>query len=146
MVFPQESTPEALGQLFERYEGDLTKAICVRYQAPTTPGSRLDIVDDDGKVLKLDPKTPRNLPRFLRHGIAHFNMLPINVDGRFGGIRVWNRNNGKINFIADLMFDEFIPFARYILSELSTNKTLELSDPIDPFEELDIINRLANRR
>ena len=73
-------------------------------------------------------------------------MLPINVDGRFGGIRVWNRNNGKINFIADLMFDEFIPFARYILSELSTNKTLELSDPIDPFEELDIINRLANRR
>jgi hypothetical protein len=41
----------------------------------------------------------------LRHSIAHFNIRPLDVDGRFGGIRLWNKNpRGGIDFIADLYF------------------------------------------
>ena len=59
------------------------------------------------------------LPTLLRNSIAHFNVLPLNSDGRFAGIRVWNRDlNRKITFVADINFDEFRLLARHVLTAM----------------------------
>lgn len=70
-------------------------------------------------------------------------MRPINVEGRFGGIRVWNTNDtGEITFVADLDFQALRPFARHMLKSLAEPQPgveLELDDPPDPLELLDYI-------
>jgi len=43
----------------------------------------------------------------LRNSVAHFKLLPLDKDGRFSGIRIWNgRDSDKqITFVADIDFE-----------------------------------------
>jgi HEPN pEK499 p136 len=95
---------------------------------------RLEITDDAGDVVMIDASSLKHLPRILRNCIAHFNILPLNREGRFDGIRIWNTNDeGLITFVADLRFDDLRPFAKHILESLANSEGhLELDDPIDP--------------
>lgn len=86
----------------------------------------------------------KNLPRLLRNSIAHFNIRPIDVNGRFGGIRIWNRNQkGQITFVADLDFDAFRPLAEHILHSLHDREGLELIDPPDRLDGLNKQQKLS---
>ena len=135
LIFPHERTPEALGELLDDYDGPIDEIICVKYSAE--PNGRVRLMADNGTSEIIDAKSVKNLPRLLRNSIAHFNIKPLNVDGQFGGIRVWNRTmKGKINFVAGLNFDAFRPLARHILSNLCDREKTDLFDPPDPLPEL----------
>jgi hypothetical protein len=91
-----------------------------------------------GRLETIDPADLSDLPRLLRNSIAHFNIRPMNKNGRFGGIRVWNKDNdGEITLVADLDFDALRPLARHVLSSLaSPDRDLQLDDPEDPLKTL----------
>lgn len=114
----------------------LDDIIQVRYSAEA--GGRVTVANPDGPSETIDAKSLKDMPRLLRNSIAHFDIRPINVEGRFGGIRVWNRNKRKqITFVADLNFDAFRPLAQHILQSLQGRKELDLADPPDPLHELE---------
>jgi hypothetical protein len=135
LVFPHERTPNALGHLLSNY-GSLDHVVAIKY--PTGDANCVEIIGPDGARENIDPKSIRDLPRILRNSIAHFNVRPIDKNGRFGGIRVWNEDDeGRITLVADLDFDELRPLARHILTTLAQAKSdLELDDPADPLETL----------
>ena len=97
LIFPHERTPDALGRLLDGYDGPIDEIIRVRYSAEADGCIRL--TSDDGTSETIDARSIKNLPRLLRNSIAHFNIRLLNADGRFVGIRVWNRTlKGEINF------------------------------------------------
>jgi hypothetical protein len=135
LVFPHERTSGALGELLKDYEG-LSDVVTIRYLRDAL--NPADILTVDGERERIDPTDVTDLPRLLRNSIAHFNVRPINNHGRFGGVRVWNRNKGKITFVADLDFDKLRPMARHILVRLErADKGLTLDDPPDPLDEVE---------
>jgi HEPN pEK499 p136 len=135
LIFPHERAPDALGDLLEEYHGPLDEIVAVRYSAHAS--GLLTLPGPDGTAETIDPTSLRNLPRLLRNSIAHFNIRAIDIDGRFGGIRIWNRNRRhEIDFVADLYFDSFRPLAEHILGCLHDREGLQLADPPDPLEEL----------
>jgi HEPN pEK499 p136 len=135
LVFPHERTNGALGRLLSNYDG-LSRVVAIRYSA-AGPG-RVEITGSDGERETVDPTSIRNLPKLLRNGIAHFNIRPIERNGSFAGIRVWNKDDSEqITLVADLDFSELRPLARYILNALAEAKSdLRLDDPPDPLELL----------
>lgn len=135
LVFPHEQSSQALGELLKRWP-HLGNVLTVQWSRSTT-GS-LEIADEHGEQVMIDPSSVDQLPRLLRNSIAHFNIRPINVDGRFGGVRVWNRDkDGFITFVADLQFDALRRMARFILLEMAQGGTfVQLDDPPDPLEEV----------
>jgi hypothetical protein len=136
LVFPHERTPGALGRLLKNYEA-LSNVVTIRY--PKLNQSDIELVEASGERHRIDPTSIEELPRLLRNSIAHFNILPISKDGRFAGVRVWNKDEeGRTTLVADLDFDTLRPLARYILDEIAhTQSDLELEDPSDPLEELE---------
>ncbi len=118
VIFSYERTPDALGELFETFDGKLDHI--------------LKIVYPDNQSL-----TIKDLPSRLRHSIAHFNLRPRKKDDRFVGLRIWNRHNGKIDFVADLDFDAFRPLAVHILKSLASDDlSFKIDDPPDPMVEV----------
>ena len=112
LVFPHEGAPDALGDLLANYDG-LSSAVTVHH---ASGGGAIEIAGAEGDLETIDPSSIKDLPRLLRNAIAHFNVRPINKDGRFGGVRVWNKNDdGEITLIADLDFDALRPLAEHIL-------------------------------
>lgn len=136
LVFPHERTPDALGELLDGYDADFDDVIAIKYSSEVN--GKVVISGIDGVNEPIDPRSIASLPRLLRNSIAHFNMRPIDVGGRFGGIRIWNvRNGGEITFVADLFFDGFRPLAEHILRALAGDREgLNLNDPQDPLEQL----------
>lgn len=136
LIFPQERTPQALGQLLEGYPGALEKNITIRH--PKSADGVVMIAGPDGDDHAIDPKSMKELPRLLRNSIAHFNIRPIGSDdGRFTGVRIWNVNKrSEITFIADLDFDRFRPLAEHILQILINHEGLKIDDPTDPLQRL----------
>lgn len=135
LVFPHERTPDALGEILEDYDGQLDQIIDVKYIADQN--GQITIAGVGGANERIDPRSIKSLPRLLRNSIAHFHILPIGVDGRFAGIRIWNaRGNGAITFVADLYFDAFRPLAEHILRNLGDREGVKFSDPPDPLEQL----------
>jgi hypothetical protein len=134
LVFPQEQVPEALGNLMRGYRplGDVLTVVYPR------AGEEIEFEDVDGEPVVMDPTLVANLPRLLRNSVAHFNMLPRASDGRFTGVRVWNRpRDGRITFVADIDFDELRRLARHVLTALKDQHDgLELRDPADPMDEV----------
>jgi hypothetical protein len=136
LVFPHEKAPHALGDIVRGYK-PLGRVLNIRF---SRHGSRrIETAGVDGEALIVDPTKLSNLPALLRNSIAHFNILPLNIDGRFGGIRIWNRDRKQqITFVADVDFDEMRAFARHVLSVLrDQNSNLNLSDPEDPMIEVE---------
>jgi hypothetical protein len=135
LVFPHERTPGALGKLLSNYD-DLSRVVAIRYSV--AGAGRAEITGPDGERETVDPTSIRNLPTLLRNSIAHFNIRPIEQNGSFAGIRVWNEDDsGQITLVADLGFAELRPLARCILSALAAAKSdLRLDDPPDPLEVL----------
>jgi hypothetical protein len=46
----------------------------------------------DGERELINPSSIKSLPKLLRNSIAHFNVLPLKENGRFSGVRVWNKD------------------------------------------------------
>ena len=121
LVFPHERAPDALGELLKGYN-DLSDVVNIRYRR--------------GNYIE-DPCSIKSLPRLLRNSIAHFNVLPLKENGRFSGVRVWNKDEaGNVTLVADLAFDVLRNLARHILGELAQLKhDKNLHDPEDPLDE-----------
>ena len=135
LIFPHERVPDALGELLKEFDAPLDAIIQVRYSSQVSGG--ISLTGPNGLPETIDATSLKDLPRLLRNSIAHFNIRPIDVDGRFGGIRIWNRNSkGKITFVADMDFDAFRPLAYHILHCLHDREGLPLDDPPDPLEEI----------
>ncbi|MGN8094162.1 HEPN family nuclease [Methylobacterium sp. 22177] len=138
IIFPHERSAEALGTLLSEY-GRLDQILAIRHPKSARNGSLIELPGPDGQAERVDPNSIANLPRLLRHSIAHFNVLPLEQDGRFSGIRVWNVNEQDvITFVADIDFDAFRPLAKRVLTELAdpSRDDLKLADPEDPLEVL----------
>jgi hypothetical protein len=135
LVFHRERTPGALGKLLSNYDS-LSRVVTIKYSI--AGAGRAEITGPDGERETVDPTSIRNLPKLLRNGIAHFNIRPIEQNGRFAGIRVWNEDDsGQITLVADVDFAELRPLARYILGALAAAKSdLRLDDPPDPLDVL----------
>lgn len=122
LVFPHERTPEALAELLAGYKS-VSQTVTIRY----------DLANPDAETIR--PEDVKNLPRLLRNGIAHFNVLPLgDRGGRFTGVRVWNEDDdGYVTLVADLDFKELRRVARYVLKALAKpTRDLCLGDPEDP--------------
>jgi hypothetical protein len=102
-------------------------------------GGRIEMTGVEGEAVMVDPTRLSNLPKLLRNSLAHFNILPINKEGRFAGIRIWNRDwDEQITFVADVDFDEMRALARHVLSVLGQQQSdLNLRDPEDPMAEVE---------
>jgi hypothetical protein len=136
LIFPHEKAPDALGELMRGYKS-LGNVVNVVYSQRADAG--IEIADADGDAVIIDPTHLTDLPRLLRNSLAHFNILPLNKDRRFSGIRIWNRRDSdkQITFVADIDFDEMRSLARYVLGELRKARTdLPLQDPEDPMIEV----------
>lgn len=137
LIFPHERAPDALGQLMWGYKS-LGKVVNVVFSIRND--ARIEIADADGGAVIIDPALMTDLPRLLRNSVAHFNILPLNKDGRFSGIRIWNRRDldKQITFVADIDFDEMRSLARHILGELRKARAdIPLQDQEDPMLEVD---------
>lgn len=138
IVFPHERSAEALGRLLGEY-GQLDQVLTIQHPMGIRNGRLIELTGQDGQTERLDPNSIANLPRLLRHSIAHFNVLPLERAGRFSGIRVWNvSEQDVITFVADIDFDAFRPLAKRVLTELAdpSRDDLNLADPEDPLEVL----------
>lgn len=139
LVFPHERTPGALGEVLLNYNKTHKLSDVMTILHPTDTSAPIEIADEDGEAVTVDPASIKELPRLLRNSIAHFNVRPLNVDGRFGGVRVWNRDrDGKITLIADIKFDELRKLATFALKEFSGSKNAlaGIDDPGDPMDEV----------
>ena len=136
LVFPHERTPGAIGTLLRGYKS-LEDVLTIRYSR-SGPG-KIEITDPDGEAVFIDPNKLTKLPVLLRNSIAHFNMLPLNVGGRFAGVRVWNRDNDDIiTFVADIHFDPMRKLARHVLEAMRDRRIdVMLEDPQDPMIEVE---------
>ncbi|MEY9405526.1 hypothetical protein ABIF65_011657 [Bradyrhizobium japonicum] len=136
LVFPHEKAPDALGDIMRGYE-PMDRVLNVVYSRHG--GGRIQMTGAEGEAVMVDPTRPSSLPKLLRNSLAHFNILPINKEGRFAGIRIWNRDWDKqITFVADVDFDEMRSLARHVLSVLREQQSdLNLQDPEDPMAEVE---------
>jgi hypothetical protein len=137
LIFPHECAEKALGDLLDGYEGSFDEVLQVRYS--TEANGRVILMAPEGRSETVDARSLKELPRLLRNSIAHFNIRPLDVhgDGRFSGVRIWNRNRkDQIDFVADLDFDAFLPLAYHILHSLHDREGLQLDDRPDPLIEL----------
>ena len=120
LIFPHERTPSALGNLLKGYRG-LRNIVTIRYRRGKE--STVELGGAGDRLETIDPADLSDLPRLLRNSIAHFNIMPMNKEGRFGGVRVWNKdNNGEITLVVDLDFDALRPLARHILKSLGKSR------------------------
>jgi hypothetical protein len=136
LVFPHERAEGALGELLQGYKslGDVVK---IRYPHLERPEERIEVCGSDGERELINPSSIKNLPKLLRHSIAHFNVLPLNQNGRFSGVRVWNNDEaGNVTLVADRAFNELRSLARHILGAFARpSRSLKLDDPEDPLDE-----------
>ena len=136
LVFPHEKAPNALGEIIRGYE-PINHVLKVVYSR--RDDDKIEMTGAEGETEIVDPKVVSKLPVLLRNSLAHFNILPINKEGRFGGIRIWNRDwNGQITFVADVDFDEMRSLGRHVLTVLRNQPSdLNLPDPEDPMAEIE---------
>jgi len=136
LVFPHEKAPDALGEIMREYE-PINRVLSVIYSRHG--GGRIEMTGAEGEAVMVDPTRLTNLPKLLRNSLAHFNVLPINKEGRFGGIRIWNRDwDEQITFVADVDFDEMRSLARHVLRVLREQQSdLNRQDPEDPMAEIE---------
>jgi hypothetical protein len=136
LVFPHEKASEFLGHLVSEY-GRREEVVTVQFFRKD--GRRHFRKDQDWNENYVREFPRRQLPKFLRHSISHFNILPIANGERFGGVRVWNRNEEDlITFVGDVSFESFRPFAKHILQGLSSGYAqFEIKNPEDPLDELE---------
>jgi hypothetical protein len=136
LVFPHEKASEFLGHLVSEY-GRREEVVTVRFFREKN-GQRHFRKDQDWDENYVREFPHRQLPKFLRHSISHFNILPIADGERFDGVRVWNRNEENlITFVGDVSFESFRPFAKHILRGLSSGYAeFEIKNPEDPLDEL----------
>jgi len=139
LVFPHEQAPEALGNLLRDYTsiGRVVKVIYSVHEGD----DRVELTDADGEAVLIDPAVIKNLPRLLRNSVAHFNVLPRDDQGRFCGIRVWNKTpepDRLITFVADIDFKELRLLARHVLTEMRKHRIdVPLEDPHDPMKKVE---------
>ena len=128
--------------------GQLARVLTIRHPQAIRHGGKIELDGPDGEPVLVDSVSIADLPRLLRNGIAHFNVLPLDRDGRFAGIRTWNADDrGNIILVADLDFDAVRPLARKILKELAdpSRDDLDLPNPEDPLEAISLVPPKAER-
>ncbi len=134
LVFPHEKAPAALGEIMRGYK-PLHRVLTVLYSRHGP--DQVEMTSTEGEPVMVDHAKLSSLPRLLRNSLAHFNILPINKEGRFAGIRIWNRDlNEQITFVADMDFDP--------MAELEAVQGREIaSSPKVPHLNRDIWKRLV---
>jgi hypothetical protein len=85
------------------------------------------------------------LPGYLRHAVAHFNIRPESEDGQdLTHLLIWNtvpkrqKNGGKIDFVARVNINELRCLANHVLKQLAQIEVAdryEGTDPITKFDE-----------
>jgi hypothetical protein len=135
LIFPHEKAPRALGNLLRDYK-PLDRVLKIEYSLHGD--KEIELTNADGETVLVNPAIITNLPTLLRNCVAHFNVLPIDRDGRFAGIRIWNRANGRITFVADIDFDELRLLARHVLNAMREQRVdVPLEDPHNPMIEVE---------
>jgi hypothetical protein len=135
LIFPHEKAPRALGNLLRDYK-PLDRVLKIQYSLHGD--KEIELTDADGETVLVNPAVITNLPTLLRNSVAHFNVLPIDRGGRFSGIRIWNKANGRITFVADIDFDELRLLARHVLSAMREQRVdVPLEDPHNPMIEVE---------
>lgn len=133
-VLPHERVDEDkfMAKLLDGYSEDLEKVVeIVRPRKSKREGR-----DDEALPTHLV-----ELPSYLRHAIAHFNIRPESADGQeLTHLLVWNRppKSGKINFVARVHIKRLRRLAAHVLERLSQSgigDRYEATDPIAEFDE-----------
>ncbi len=86
------------------------------------------------------PKSIGEIPRFLRHAVAHMNIRPQSEDGQsLTHLLVWNTNpySKKITFVASVHVGRLRGLALHVLDQLSKSKLGDKYDGIDPITKFD---------
>jgi len=113
-------------------------------------------LDDVVEILRRRPKRPaggtdeppnslEQLPSYLRHAVAHFNIRPESKDEEnLTHLLVWNRlpkNRGadanKVSFVARINVEKLRNLATHILGELSKSDVGDRYEATDPVAEFD---------
>jgi hypothetical protein len=110
-------------------------------------------LDDVVRVLRIESSTaaapelegvPRSIgdvPRFMRHAIAHMNIRPQSADGQsLTHLLVWNNNprSKKTTFVASVHVARLRSLALHILERLSASELGDRYDGIDPIAKFDV--------
>jgi hypothetical protein len=86
------------------------------------------------------PKSIGEIPKFLRHAVAHMNIKPESENGdSLTHLLVWNRHphSKKITFVARVDIAKLHHLALHLLAQLSTRKVSDKYDGIDPIATFD---------
>ncbi len=86
------------------------------------------------------PKSLADIPKFMRHAIAHLNIKPESADGQdLTHLLVWNRPRPRepINFVARVDVQRLRSLARHVLERLSNGASADKYEQIDPVAEYD---------
>jgi antitoxin (DNA-binding transcriptional repressor) of toxin-antitoxin stability system len=95
--------------------------------------------DSDESALAL-PESLADIPKFMRHAIAHLNIKPESEDGQdLTYLLVWNRPrpDQPINFVARVHVRQLRTLALHILDRLATGESADKYEHIDPVAEYD---------
>lgn len=95
-----------------------------------------------------DPPTDLDqLPTYLRHAVAHFNIRPLSEDEQnLTHLLVWNRipnqkkygnNAGKISFVARVNIEGLRTLAIHVLEQLAQTEVADRYEGIDPITEFE---------
>jgi len=87
------------------------------------------------------PNTIGEIPKFLRHAVAHMNIRPQSADGEsLTHLLVWNNHPGskKTTFVASVHVRRLRSLALHILDRLSTSELGDKYDGIDPIAKFDV--------
>ena len=126
--------------MLKKYDEEFKLSDVMTVRSPDSNAQPVEIANEDGLPVRIDPAEIEDLRRLLRNSIAHFNVRPIGTDDeRFRGVRVWNKDlDGNITFVADLEFDQLRKLADFVLTSFSGggNALKDLDDPEDPLEVL----------
>jgi len=137
LVFPHERAPQALGELMQSYN-PLGRVLNIVYSRRGP--RRIEMTDAEGEAVIV---IQRDWPTFqdccATAQPIFINILPLNKCGRFGGIRVWNRDqDNQITFVADIDFDELRALSWHVLTMMREQRAdLPLRDPEDPMVEVE---------
>jgi hypothetical protein len=90
-----------------------------------------------------EPDVPHcigDIPRFLRHAVAHMNIRPESADEQFlTHLLVWNVNprSKKITFVARVHLARLRSLALHVLEQLATSELGDRYEGIDPIAQFD---------
>lgn len=136
-VVPHERADQDkyMAELLKAYPAPLKDVVEILRERPRTS------TDSVGEL----PSSLDELPKYLRHAVAHFNIRPESKDEQnLSHLLIWNRlpvtnrkHAGQISFVARVNIDELRGLAAHILRQLSETNVPDRYEGADPIKEFD---------